>query len=135
MPPLPPLHLDPTEAPNLGNATAAAFEGVNRSVLAALSLVCEAEAVTVPDDCNPTDPSALRREVFFSLQRLGFLETGEPQSEREMMEVLRETMPIEAEALATIFCLRAMCQTHPATAYEEAQEALKWATRAVLSPL
>jgi hypothetical protein len=99
-------------------------------------LVCEAEAVTAPEECNPTDPAALRRAVFFSLQRLGFLDgLTEPRSDREMMEVLRESLPIEAEALAVIFALRACCQSHPASAHQEVEEALKWAQRAVLSPL
>jgi hypothetical protein len=41
----------------------------------------------------------------FSLHRLEFLDHPELRTEREMMEVLRESLPIEAEALAVIFAL------------------------------
>jgi hypothetical protein len=40
------------------------------------------------------------------------------------MKFQRETLPIEAKALVTIFRLRAMCQTCPAAAHQEVQEAL-----------
>jgi hypothetical protein len=135
MPPLPPLNLDPIPAPRLENPTADAFAVVNRNVLGVLRLVCEAEAVTVPEDINPNDPAALRREVFFSLQKLGFIEKSEPHNERELLEVLRESLPLEAESLAVIFALRACCQSCPFAAQQEVTEAMRWATRAVLSPL
>jgi hypothetical protein len=123
--------------PTFGNVQADDFAVTNRNVLSVLRLVCQAEAVPTPaEGCDYQNPSTLRREVFFCLQRLGFLgEREEPQTERELLGVLRESLPIEAEALAVIFALRALCQTHPATAHEEVQEALKWAMRAVLSPL
>jgi hypothetical protein len=75
--------------------------------------------------------------VFFALQRLGLLGNtdADPRSDKEVLDSLRASLPIEAESLAVLFAVRALCQTSPATAHEEVTEAARWAQRAVLTAL
>lgn len=66
---------------------------------------------------------------------MGLIRGPEPQTERGLLELLRTALPIEPEAIALIFAVRSLCQSRPEIAMQEAQEALRWAERSVLSPL
>lgn len=98
-----------------------------------------AEGVTLAGESE--DPGQVRRELCFTLHKLGYLtphigrEGQPPEDERGTLQLLRRALPTDPASLALIFTLRALESDDPRRALEEMEDASRWARRAVLSPL
>ena len=113
---------------------------MNRLAVTVLQTLERSECVETGGTAgNAEDPSSVRRELLFTLERLGYLpdHRGDafPKSERAALELLRDALPTDPASLALIFTIRALSATCPAKAQEEIDTALQWAGRAVLSAL
>ena len=125
--------------PILEDPQAEAFRVISRQTLNVLANICRAEAVEgtcLTCDCD--DPAEVRREVAYTLLRLGFLQRQGnelPDDQRSLLELLRRALPTDTTSLALIHVLRALQQTNVVVALEEIEQASRWARLAVLSPL